>query len=206
MLAPLLSILLFAAPPPAITPPPMECHVSNGTQACGYHCVIHPKGVRCAQTPEGFCQVLDGEVVCFDPPEEVRLHPPKGATPVARCRSKRSSKACGYTCDTSPTEIACASTPYGTCISRRDTVTCWDPTPQVIHHYSSELSGARCVATLTQVACGWDCKTSYQSAACAQTPRGRCSLYEGRVLCVDPPVPSISHESVVASQSGQTGP
>jgi hypothetical protein len=188
MLAPMLLLLSLGQPLP--TP---ECRTSGLTQACGYACRAELEQVRCAQTPEGFCQRLERQLVCWDPPEEVRLH---GAATLARasCRAKYRDIACGYACATSPNRIACAQTPWGVCATRFDQVHCWDPAPALIHHLpASELAGARCLQSNQGFACGWDCKSSFRNVQCAQTPRGRCALNEGRITCFDPPLPSVTH-------------
>lgn len=179
------------------TPAP-ECRTSGMNQACGYHCRAELDEVRCAQTPEGFCQRLEAQLACWDPPEEVRLHA-GAALSRASCRAKYRDIACGYACATSPNHLACAQTPWGVCTTRFDEVHCWDPAPAVIHHVpASELAGARCVQSDQGFACGWDCKRSFQAVQCAQTPRGRCSVIEGRISCFDPPLPPITHESAQA--------
>jgi hypothetical protein len=187
-----------AAPPPPPAPLPLECRVSNGVEVCGYHCVVHPKGAQCARTPEGLCTVLDGEVLCWDPPEEVRLHldAARGATP--QCKSKYGTRACGYLCTSSPTKLDCTQSPWGACKTHFDDLLCWDPPQATIHTFANDLSGVQCVATQMGIACGWNCRTAYQQAACAQTPEGRCSVYQGKVQCVDPPLPPIAHVATAA--------
>lgn len=178
-----------AAPP---APPPPECRISNGVEICGYHCLVHPRGGACSRTPEGMCQVLDGEVYCFDPPEEVRLHLTSPA-PVPICKSKYGTRTCGYSCESSPTKLGCTQSPWGRCKASFDELTCWDPPPETVHAFAPNLSGSTCVSTQRMTACGWNCKTSYQEAACAQTPNGRCSVYQGKVQCIDAPVAPIMH-------------
>ncbi len=193
-MAPCLLLFVLAASPPVPTPLPLappipECRTSDGKSACGFHCKSGLGNAKCAQTPEGFCMTIDTHVVCWDPPEAVRQHPPK--TPIApTCRSKYREIVCGYTCETSPTKIACTSTPYGACLSKFDSVKCWDPSERVIHLNAPNLPNARCMASLTEIACGYDCKSSYQQVACAQTPGGRCLVDSGKVGCWDPPLPS----------------
>lgn len=172
--------------------PEAECRTSGLKQACGFHCRAGLDEVQCAQTPQGFCQSIEQRVVCWDPPEEVRLHDAGQAT--ASCRAKYRDVACGYSCTTSPNHLACAQTPWGVCATRFDRVVCWDPAPAVIHHLSAaQLAGARCVQSDRELACGWDCKASFQHVQCAQTPRGRCTVSEGRIACFDPPLPPITH-------------
>ena len=175
--------------------PQPECRTSGLNQACGYHCRAELDQVRCSQTPEGFCESLEQQLVCWDPPDEVRLHPTPSSAH-ASCHAKYREVACGYACATSPNHLACAQTPWGVCTTRFDRVECWDPSPAVIHHLPhAELAGAQCVQTDDAFACGWDCKTSFQQAQCAQSPRGKCVVNEGRIACFDPPLPSITHEA-----------
>jgi hypothetical protein len=167
-----------------------SCHTSGGAVACGYHCRAELGEVRCAQTPEGICQRLEGQLVCWDPPEEVRLH---DSSHTPRCKAKRGEIACGYSCATSETKLACAQTPWGVCTTRYDEVVCWDPPPAIIHHFTDELKGASCISTETAYACGWNCKQVRSEAQCAQSPRGTCSSQDGRLYCFEPPVPPVSH-------------
>ncbi|MEW5740657.1 MAG: hypothetical protein AB1938_17140 [Myxococcota bacterium] len=179
--------------------PKPECRTSGMNVACGFDCRAELDEVKCAQTPQGFCQRLERQLVCWDPPEEVRLHAPRLGRPA--CRAKFRDLACGYACVTSPNHLACAQTPWGVCATRFDRVECWDPSPAVIHHSKpEELTGARCVQTDVKFACGWDCKRSYQDAQCAQTPKGQCRIVEGRISCFDPPLPPITHEPVATTK------
>jgi hypothetical protein len=185
----LLALLTQTAPQP-------ECHTSGGQQACGFHCRAELDDVQCAQTPEGFCQRVEQRLLCWDPPEEVRLHAPKEVSK-ATCHAKYGEVVCGFAWVSSPTHVAAAQTPWGVCTSRFDEVTCWDPAPAVVHHLGpSELKGASCLSTDDHVACGWDCKRSYQEVQCAQSPRGRCTVTDGKLHCFDPPLPPITHESM----------
>lgn len=43
-----------------------ECVVFNGEAACGYDCKIASGKGRCANTPDGKCQIRNGEVSCSD--------------------------------------------------------------------------------------------------------------------------------------------
>ncbi len=62
--------------------PPPECREGHGKVACGYHCKVGLNGVRCAQTPDGFCHRDLGGVVCWDP--ELPALPLPGARDLAR--------------------------------------------------------------------------------------------------------------------------
>jgi hypothetical protein len=48
--------------------PKMSCVENAGRMACGYGCATLRGEVRCAQTPRGSCQVVNGQFACFDPP------------------------------------------------------------------------------------------------------------------------------------------
>ena len=58
-------------PPPSVgldpRQPAMQCLRANTTAGCGYGCIANAGAVHCARTPAGSCQVVRGEVVCFDP-------------------------------------------------------------------------------------------------------------------------------------------
>lgn len=179
------------------TPDP-ECKTSGTQQDCGYHCRAELGEVRCARTPEGFCTRIAGQLACWDPPEEVRLHGAGKAT--ATCSAKRSDVACGFACLDSPSNQACTQTPWGACVTRFDSVACWDPSPAVVHTFYPDLGGAKCLSTDLAWACGWDCKQSYQEVACAQTPTGRCMVIKGKISCVDAPVMSPSHAPVTTTK------
>lgn len=175
--------------------PQPECRTSGLNTACGFHCRAELDQVRCSQTPEGLCENVERQLVCWDPPDELRFH--AAEVPPATCHAKYRQVACGYSCTTSPTQLACAQTPWGVCATRFDRVACWDPSPAVIHHLPrKELVGASCLQTDKTFACGWDCKRSYLDAQCAQSPRGKCVIIEGRISCFDPPLPPITHAAV----------
>ena len=169
-----------------------ECVVANGQQVCGYHCLTHPKGAVCSATAEGQCTVVDGEPLCWDPSLEVRLHAPK-ATPT--CHAKFGKRVCGFACATTQTELGCAQTPWGQCTSKYNHVFCWDPSAEVIHQQAPGLSRAACVSNEDHFACGWSCVSNRDVTACAQTPAGQCSLFNGKAQCFDPPVPPVSHST-----------
>lgn len=183
--------------------PAAECRTSGMNVACGFHCRAELDEVKCAQTPQGLCTRLERQLVCWDPPEEVRLHFSGEAAPV--CKTKYREVACGYACLTSPNRVACAQTPFGVCATRFDQVQCWDPSAAVLHHSSPQaLRGAKCLQTDKTIACGYHCLRSYQDVACAQTPQGHCRIFEGRIVCFDPPVPAITHEAARSSQRADT--
>lgn len=191
-MGPALLLCLLAASPagpaPAAAALVPECHTSEGQVACGFNCKVGLGVAKCAQTPDGFCQTLDGQVICWDPPEVVQQHPPKKPI-VPACHSKFGEMACGFICESSPTKMECTQTPYGACLSKFDQVLCWDPSEPLIHLSAPELPQARCLATQMEIACGYHCKSVYQQVACAQTPQGRCVVTDGKVGCWDPPLP-----------------
>ncbi len=172
-----------------------ECRTSGMQTACGFHCRAELDEVKCAQTPQGRCERIERRLVCWDPPDEVRFHEDAGIPGAPVCRAKYRDVACGYACVTSPNKLACAQTPWGVCATRHDDVHCWDPKPEVIHAFvaTKQLGGAKCVQTDSGFACGWDCKRSYQDVQCAQSPVGRCSVFEGRITCFEPPLPPVTH-------------
>ncbi len=187
----MLTLTLFVL---AQTPAP-ECRTSGGVQACGFHCRAELGEVKCAQTPQGLCTRVESQLVCFDPPEEARIHLDSLALAKAVCKSKRRSVECGYNCVDSPNQLQCAKTPYGVCTTRFDNVTCWDPSTTVIHHLPEKaLAGAACLQTESATACGWNCKTAFGQVQCAQTPRGTCTVLNQKISCFDPPLPPIAHE------------
>jgi hypothetical protein len=183
MLALLTALFLASTPTPV---PPPDCVTAQGRTTCGYACRSTGSSARCAQTPQGLCTVLQGEVHCFDPPLAVIHHPPKQtATPM--CRQSGTSVACGYRCMVVEGRVACARTPYGVCKVLNGRLTCWDPTDTAIHQYGAELPPAQCRAAGGAVACGYECQTTLDQVACTQTPAGRCTAQGGQVTCWDPP-------------------
>lgn len=192
----LMTVLLAQAPSPeriaVRLPPPPECRVSAGVQVCGYRCLSTASDLRCAATPQGRCEIFAGQIRCWDPPEEVRLHLPANA-PAAACIAKYGRHACGWQCASGAETVACAQSPWGKCSTAFGRVACWDPPDALIHQGGEDLGSATCASTNDRVACGWDCKTSFGQVACAQTPVGRCIAHDGRVTCVDPPLPPVNH-------------
>jgi hypothetical protein len=196
-----LTVLTLVAVAQLSTEPKPECRTSGMNVACGFQCRAELDQVKCAQTPQGLCQRVEQQLVCWDPPEEARLHG-GDALKKATCKAKYRDVSCGYACVTSPNHLACAQTPWGVCATRFDRVECWDPAPVVIHQFKpTELAGAACVQTDTMFACGWDCRRSFQHVQCAQTPKGQCRVVEGKIACFDPPLPPISHEPVTQTTS-----
>lgn len=197
------TVIVLVAVSQSTAAPKPECVTSGLNVACGFQCRAELDQVKCAQTPQGLCTRLERQLVCWDPPEEARLHG-GDALKKASCRAKYRDVACGFACVTSPNHLACAQTPWGVCATRFDRVECWDPSPAVVHHFEPKaLAGAQCVQTDTMFACGWDCRRSYQEVACAQTPKGTCRVVEGHLACFDPPLPPITHEPVPDARSSR---
>lgn len=195
MLAPLAVLALAQAPASApFSVPSPECRVMSGQQVCGYACVSTASDLRCARTPQGLCRVIDAVIICWDPPEEVRLHLTPDL-PAPTCLAQFGLRACGWACVASSAQVACAQSPWGKCTTAYGRVACWDPPDALIHLGGEELATASCVSTQGAAACGWDCKTSFGKVACAQTPAGRCSAHQGRVECMDSPMPLVTHAS-----------
>lgn len=89
MLASFLTVLaltLGSVPIPQ-DPSTPTCRAIDGKVSCGYGCKSDGQRVRCAQTPQGHCQVIDGQAVCFDPPAYVQ----KAYGAALRSRSVRAS-------------------------------------------------------------------------------------------------------------------
>ncbi len=174
--------------------PPLECRVTSGQQVCGYACAATSSDVSCAKTPQGLCRVFDATIFCWDPPEEVRLHL-TADLPAPTCIAKFGRRACGWACTSSSEELGCAKSPWGKCTTAYGNVICWDPPDALIHQGGEALFSSSCVTTQGVGACGWDCKTSFGRVACAQTPAGKCSAFQGRLDCFDPPLAPITHAS-----------
>ena len=186
MLAALVSALtlavLSAAPAEAGGP---TCRSIDGHIACGYQCKSDGQRVRCAQTPQGSCQVLDGQAVCFDPPPHiVRIY--GEALPAPECKAIDGQVACGYRCVTQFGKVKCARTPAGVCAGRNDEVVCFDPPPEVYAVYGRETPRAECRAYAEDLACGYKCMLGSGKVACARTPAGVCKSDGMRLACFDP--------------------
>ncbi len=191
------SALLFIALVLELTSGP-TC-VSRGNQlACGFHCTSNLTQLACAQTPEGMCAATPSQVVCWDPPPDVRAIIASGRDdlPQPTCITSVSGAACGYACARTGDKVACANSPMGACATRFGVLRCWDPAPEV--RWAMEADGdyraAACERTLDDVACGYQCQSTLKRIACAQTPWGRCERSGDRLACWDPslapPVPS----------------
>src|SRR5689334_11698439 len=118
--------------PPAPRPPPPQCVSSQGRTVCGYQCKTSSSHAACARTPYGVCQLLAGNIHCWDPPRVAIAHPDKSGTK-PECKEIRGKVACGYNCRVANGEVACNNTPHGVCTTHFERLVCWDPPESVIH-------------------------------------------------------------------------
>ncbi len=125
--------VVCADPPPEVygvfgsKTPPMACKEHLQTVACGYGCVLSGGVLACTKTPFGICDTREGVPVCFDPDKHVIC---AGGTQTKKpaCTQHAGKLACGYTCATVGSAIACAKTPQGTCDSQGTSEpVCFDP-------------------------------------------------------------------------------
>ncbi|HEX8822287.1 MAG TPA: hypothetical protein VF794_20340 [Archangium sp.] len=175
-------VLLSAAPDPQGP----TCRSIDSHVACGYQCKSDGQRVRCAQTPQGRCQVVDGQAVCFDPPAHiVRLY--GDALPEPECKTIDGQVACGYQCATQFGKVKCARTPAGMCAGRSDEIVCFDPPPEVYAVYGRDTPKAECRGNGPELACGYKCTLGAGKVACSKTPLGVCRSDGLRLTCFDPP-------------------
>ncbi|MBU8899105.1 hypothetical protein DRW03_28195 [Corallococcus sp. H22C18031201] len=177
--------LTLAAPPTPPDPAQASCRSVDGHVSCGYGCKSDGQRVRCAKTPQGRCQVLDGQAVCFDPP----AYAAKAygtALPEPECKTLDGVVACGYGCATEFGKVKCASTPAGLCKARNGDITCFDPPAAVFAVYGKEAPKAECRSNGMQSACGYNCVSAPEGVRCAKTPAGVCKAQNGTVTCFDP--------------------
>lgn len=182
-LIPLLLTLLAQTSPQDPSAP--SCRSIDGQIACGYACKSDGLRVRCAQTPQGRCQVMDGQVVCFDPPAYV-VRAYGSSLPEAECKAGEGEVACGYSCTQYFGHMKCARTPAGTCRGRGNAVECFDPPASVFAIYGRETPKIECRSQGTDFACGYRCASGSEGVKCAATPFGVCKSEGGRVTCFDP--------------------
>jgi hypothetical protein len=180
-LVPLMLVLLSQAPDPSAP----TCRSIDGQVACGYACKSDGLRARCAQTPQGRCQVIDGQVVCFDPPAYV-VRAYNGSVPEPECKSIEGTVACGYNCATYFGKVNCARTPAGVCRGRGESVECVDPPASVFAVFGRETPKVECRNQGTNFACGYKCASGSEGVKCAATPLGICKTENGRVTCFDP--------------------
>lgn len=161
------------------------CRSIDGQVACGYACKSDGLRVRCAQTPQGKCQVIDGQAVCFDPPAFVaRVY---GASlPEPECKTIDGVVGCGYGCVTDFGKVKCARTPAGVCRTRNGDIECFDPPAAVFALFGKETPKAECRAQGVKLACGYKCISGDEGVKCAATPVGVCKSEGGRLTCFDP--------------------
>ena len=165
------------------------CIRENDHLACGFHCVSNLETAACAQTPEGLCAATPNQVVCWDPPPDVReLMHARDDLPQPTCVTTINQAACGYDCAQTGDQVGCAATPFGACSTRFDVLRCWDPAPEVRWELEArgQLRRAQCARTLDQVACGYSCIATLKNARCAETPWGRCESSFDTIACWDP--------------------
>ncbi|HZI10294.1 MAG TPA: hypothetical protein VE153_07840 [Myxococcus sp.] len=187
MLASLVTVLaltLASAPPPQ-DPSAATCRSVNSQVSCGYGCKSDSDRVRCAQTPQGRCQVVDGQAVCFDPPAYV-VKAYGAALPDPECKAIDGVVACGYNCATQPGRVKCAKSPAGVCRGRGGEVECFDPPAVVFAVYGQETPRPECRSNGMELTCGYGCVNAPEGVRCARTPAGVCKLSSGRITCFDP--------------------
>ncbi|MDB4970832.1 MAG: hypothetical protein JWN44_6521 [Myxococcales bacterium] len=166
--------------------------VTRGSQiACGYKCSSNLNQLACAQTPEGMCAATTNEVVCWDPPPDVRqlLQSGRDDLPQPSCITSLGHAACGFYCVRSGNQVACANSPMGACATRFGVVRCWDPAPEVRWAMAGQEHWlqASCERTLDKVVCGYHCVSTADDIRCASTPWGMCDRHFDRLACWDPP-------------------
>lgn len=108
--------------------------------------------------------------------------------PKPDCLSAYGMSACGYHCIGEYSQVKCAVTPQGVCISGSCQVLCFDPPAHVISLWGEKLPRPTCVREKDRLACGYHCKAQGAEVACATTPAGVCTADYGMVRCFDPPV------------------
>jgi hypothetical protein len=190
-LAPVLTLLLLAGSPflEGASSSGPTCRSIDGQVACGYACKSDGLRARCAQTPHGRCQVIDGQAVCFDPPAYV-VQVYGSALPEPECKTIDGQVACGYSCATDFGKVKCARTPAGVCKTRNGDIECFDPPPVVFALFGKETPRAECRSQGTRLACGYRC-LSADTVKCAATPLGVCKAENGRITCFDPPASAL---------------
>ena len=158
---------------------------------CGFHCTSNLNAAACAQTPEGMCAATPSQVVCWDPPPDVRaiIQSGRDDVPQPRCITSINGAACGYYCEQTGDKVGCANSPMGACATRFGVLRCWDPAPEVrwAMEAAGELRAASCERTLEKVACGYNCVSSLKNVKCAETPWGQCTRSFDALACWDPP-------------------
>jgi hypothetical protein len=103
-----------------------SCITEYGQTVCGYSCKAKAQQVKCAQTPDGICETIGGEVVCWDPAGDIRQRF-GSQIPKPQCIREYGKTACGYECLARHNQVRCTETPAGKCRLDGETVVCWDP-------------------------------------------------------------------------------
>ena len=173
---------------------------------CGFHCTSNLNSAACAQTPEGMCTATPSQVVCWDPPPDVRAIMQSGRDdlPQPKCITSLNGAACGYYCEETGDQVACANSPMGACATRFGVLRCWDPAPEVrwAMEVQGDLRAASCERTLDKVACGYACVSTLKNVKCAQTPWGSCNRSFDAIACWDPQLvaqpPMLSSSAALA--------
>lgn len=201
-LVPVLTLALLSSAPnfpgsgPTTGP---TCRSIDGQVACGYACKSDGLRARCAQTPHGQCQVVDGQAVCFDPPAYVaKVY--GDSLPKPECKTIDGVVACGYNCATDFGKVKCARTPAGVCRTFEGSITCFDPPAAVFALFGKSTPKVECRSHGAQLACGYKCLNSSEGVKCAATPLGVCKAENGRVTCFDPPASALcAHGKSIAA-------
>jgi hypothetical protein len=175
----------------ALLPVSATCLTNYDKTACGYSCLAAHGEVACARTPAGICSAVDNRVVCWDPPEWVRLHY-GDKLPPPQCLTRDGKIACGYRCEAHDEDVACATTPDGICqYTYQNGIACWDPQPSTYCADRRALPRPECVVLDGRVACGYHCEARNGKIGCAATPGGRCTVQPDQILCWDPEPPPM---------------
>jgi hypothetical protein len=180
-----------AQPVPETPAPPApiqgQCVQNDGDITCGFHCVSQGTVAKCARTPLGSCLNEQGQMTCWDPPVFLALLPEQ--QPRSRCVRQGANVACGYNCLVRDGEVACATTPFGSCAMNFGTISCWDPSEATIRALRGVLPAAQCIQFNDQLACGYACIKADNKPMCAGTPWGTCTNVLDKARCVDPDLP-----------------
>jgi len=169
--------------------PDPQCLHSWGKTACGYACRASDSQVRCAQTPQGVCNVGSGIVACWDPPPLVKAVLGRHA-PRPSCVTSFGQTACGYHCVANYDQVQCSQTPFGACRANDGKVACWDPPAAVLASHRATTPKASCESAYGKVGCGYHCIANHGVVRCAETPDGTCRAERDTVFCWDPPLES----------------
>ena len=108
--------------------------------------------------------------------------------PRPSCITSINGAACGYDCQRTGDQVACASTPMGACATRFGVSALLRSGARgALADGSAERSTRRrCERTLDKVACGYACVSTLKNVRCAQTPWGSCTRSFDAIACWDP--------------------